>query len=323
MTQGSETSSSGDQRGYFAHAKALVESSSIGDGSRIWAFAHVLPGAVIGSDCNICDHVFIENDVRVGNRVTVKCGVQLWDGIELEDDVFVGPNVTFTNDPFPRSRAWPEKFARTRVCRGASLGANATILPGLTIGPGAMVGAGSVVTRDVPPFAVVLGVPARVVRYLNASERPSESRPAEVEGSVSAPKVRGVSLHRLHHARDLRGSLAAMELQRLAPFEVQRLFIVYDVPSREVRGEHAHRRLEQFLICVRGSCQLLLDDGLERDSIRLSDPTLGVFVPPMVWGVQLDFSPDAVLLVLASAPYDPDDYIRDYEQFRAEVARSS
>jgi UDP-2-acetamido-3-amino-2,3-dideoxy-glucuronate N-acetyltransferase len=146
------------------HPNALCESVRIGAGSRIWAFAHILPGAVIGQDCNICDGVFIENDVVVGNRVTVKCGVQLWDGVRLEDDVFIGPNATFTNDPFPRSRVRPAEFSVTTVKRGASIGANATSLPGLVIGEGAMVGAGSVVTRDVPPNVVVVGNPARELK---------------------------------------------------------------------------------------------------------------------------------------------------------------
>jgi len=126
---------------HFQHAQALVESTSIGAGTRVWAFAHVLPGAVIGSDCNICDHVFIENKVTVGDRVTIKCGVQLWDGVTVEDDVFIGPNVTFTNDPTPRSRQHLEAYPETVVRSGASIGANATILPGLTIGQSAMVGA--------------------------------------------------------------------------------------------------------------------------------------------------------------------------------------
>ena len=150
------------------HPQAICESPHVGAGTRIWAFAHVLKGAVIGKECNICDGVFIENDVVVGDRVTVKCGVQLWDGVRLEDDVFVGPNATFTNDPLPRSKHYPATFPITRVCQGASIGANATILPGLTIGAEAMVGAGAVVTRSVPPRAVVTGNPARVRRYLDA-----------------------------------------------------------------------------------------------------------------------------------------------------------
>jgi acetyltransferase-like isoleucine patch superfamily enzyme len=152
------------------HPQAICETPHVGAGTRVWAFAHILPGAVIGKDCNICDGVFIENDVVVGDRVTVKCGVQLWDGLRLEDEVFVGPNATFTNDPMPRSKRYPEKFPVTVVRRGASIGGNATILPGITIGEQAMVGAGAVVTRDVPPRAVVMGNPARIRRYLDAGE---------------------------------------------------------------------------------------------------------------------------------------------------------
>jgi len=152
---------------YFIHPAAICESENIGKGSRIWAFAHILPGAFIGNDVNICDGVFVENDVVVGDRVTVKCGVQLWDGIRLENEVFVGPNVTFTNDLYPRSRQWPEgAFPQTVVQEGASLGGGSVILPGITIGKGAMVGAGAVVTKNVPERAVVIGNPARVIRYL-------------------------------------------------------------------------------------------------------------------------------------------------------------
>lgn len=152
---------------YFTHPNAIVEPGAvIGEGTRIWAFAHVLGGARIGECCNICDHVFIENDVIIGDRVTIKCGVQLWDGLRLADDVFVGPNATFTNDLFPRSKVFPEKFLQTHVQSGASIGANATILAGVTIGEKAMVGAGSVVTKDVPPHAIVVGNPARVIRVL-------------------------------------------------------------------------------------------------------------------------------------------------------------
>ncbi len=150
---------------YFLHPNALVESQKIGRNTRIWAFAHVLRQATIGSDCNICDHVFIENDVVVGDRVTVKCGVQLWDGLRVADDVFIGPNATFTNDMHPRSKK-PFQLLTTVVECGATIGANATILPGLTIGAGAMVAAGAVVTKDVPAGALVAGNPARLIRYI-------------------------------------------------------------------------------------------------------------------------------------------------------------
>jgi UDP-2-acetamido-3-amino-2,3-dideoxy-glucuronate N-acetyltransferase len=156
----------------FIHERGLVEpGAKLGPGTRVWAFAHVLGGAVIGRDCNLCDQTFVENDVVIGDRVTIKCGVQIWDGVRLEDDVFVGPNATFTNDLFPRSKQFPEKFTPTVVRKGASIGANATILAGLTIGEHAMVGAGAVVTKDVPPYAIVVGNPAKVRGYVDDGDR--------------------------------------------------------------------------------------------------------------------------------------------------------
>jgi UDP-2-acetamido-3-amino-2,3-dideoxy-glucuronate N-acetyltransferase len=144
------------------HAHALIdEGAVIGPGTRVWAFAHVLSGAVIGADCNICDHTFIEGKVTLGDRVTVKCGVYLWDGVTVEDDVFIGPAAVFTNDRRPRSRRRPAEFSQTLLCRGASVGAAAVLLPGIQIGRWAMVGAGAVVTRSVSDHALVLGNPAR------------------------------------------------------------------------------------------------------------------------------------------------------------------
>jgi acetyltransferase-like isoleucine patch superfamily enzyme len=143
------------------HPTALVASKRIGEGTRIWAFVNILEGATIGRDCNICDRCFIENDVVVGDRVTVKCGVSLYDGVRLEDEVFVGPDVSFSNDPRPRSGVHPASVPRTTVREGASLGTGAILLPGVTVGRFAMVGAGSLVTRDVPDFALAYGTPAR------------------------------------------------------------------------------------------------------------------------------------------------------------------
>ncbi len=134
--------------------------------TRVWQYCVVLPGAVIGEDCNICSHCFIENDVRIGNRVTVKSGVQLWDGARIEDDVFIGPNVSFTNDRYPRSKQYPERFEETIVRRGASIGAGSVILCGIEIGEGAMVGAGSVVTKNVPAGELWVGNPARFAKVL-------------------------------------------------------------------------------------------------------------------------------------------------------------
>ena len=308
------------------HPQGICESKTVGDNTRIWAFAHVLPGARIGSDCNICDHVFIENDVSVGDRVTVKCGVQLWDGVTLEDDVFVGPNATFTNDAFPRSKHHLSAYPRTIVKRGASIGANATVLPGLTIGSQAMIGAGAVIVRDVPPNAIVVGNPARIVGYVGAGKaEPASQRtlPARTEPGteVRATRVRGVTVHRLPFVEDMRGNLTAGEFGRSTPFDVKRYFMVLDVPSEEVRGEHAHRLCHQFLVCVRGSVSIVSEDGTNREELVLDAPNVGIYLPPMIWAAQYRYTRDAVLLVFASEHYDSSDYIREYATFLEEVGK--
>lgn len=298
---------------HFQHPHAIVESPAIGKGTRVWAFAHILPGATVGNECNICDHVFIENEVNIGDRVTIKSGVQLWDGVILEDDVFVGPNATFTNDAFPRSRQYPCEFPKILVRKGASIGANATILPGLTIGQDAMVGAGAVVTRDVPPNAIVVGNPARITGYVDTPLQPSlVPNPSD---AIPELRVRAARLVRLPLIEDLRGKLSFGEIGQHLPFEPKRYFLVFDVPSQEVRGEHAHKTLHQFLICVKGSVSVALDDGLSRDEIRLDCSHLGLHIPPMVWGIQYKYSVDAVLLVFASDIYRASDYIRKYDEF--------
>jgi UDP-2-acetamido-3-amino-2,3-dideoxy-glucuronate N-acetyltransferase len=311
-------------RDVLVHDRALCESEDLGEGTRIWAFAHVLPGARIGRDCNICDGVFIEGEAIVGDRVTVKSGVQLWNGIVLEDDVFVGPNATFTNDPFPRSRAWIE-HPTTVVRATASIGANATILPGLEIGRGAMVGAGAVVTRPVPPHAIVTGNPARIQGYVQTPGAPGRATPETLSQPGQVPlAVRGTHVQRFGEFSDLRGRLTAGELPgEGVPFVPRRWFFVYDVPSREVRGEHAHRVCEQFMLCTSGRVTVAVDDGHHRDEVVLDEPTLGIYIPPLVWASQFRYDPDSVLLVLASHPYDPSDYIREYESFLAEVGTAS
>lgn len=307
---------------YYSHPNAIVESVKVGKGTRIWAFAHILPGASIGEECNLCDHTFIENDVTLGDRVTVKCGVQLWDGITVEDDVFIGPNATFTNDLFPRSKQFPQSFARTLIRKGASIGANATILPGLTIGQYAMVGAGAVVTKDVPPYAIVVGNPARITGYVQTNKSPAN---LIQQGQAKVPYgdlgVKGASLIELPLIVDLRGSLTFAEVSQSLPFTPARYFLVFDVPSMEVRGEHAHRQCSQFLICIKGSCSVVIDDGLYRAEVVLNHPNLGLYIPPMVWATQYKYSSDAILLVLASDIYKAEDYIRDYDQFFKEVTQ--
>ena len=136
---------------------SIINSKNIGKGTRIWSFVKILEGAIIGKDCNICDHTFIENDVIIGDRVTIKCGVFLWNGTRIEDEVFVGPNATFTNDKYPRSKKYLTEYPITLLSKGCSIGANATILPGITIGVNAMIAAGAIVTKDVPENTLVKG----------------------------------------------------------------------------------------------------------------------------------------------------------------------
>ena len=307
--------------GIFIHSLADVQSAFIGAGTRIWQFVVVLKSAKIGIDCNICSHCLIEDDVVLGDRVTVKSGVQLWDGLRVGDDVFIGPNATFTNDNFPRSRQKPENFANTIIQNGASIGAGAVILPGVTIGHRAMVGAGAVVTRSVPPNAMVLGNPARIVGYVDAAptQQTSASTPDSSE-RITQSRVKGVALYQMPHIVDIRGSLSVGEFEDTVPFSAKRYFLVFDVPSIETRGEHAHRECHQFLICVRGSCSVVADDGKQRQEFQLDRPDLGLHLPPMVWGIQYKYSPDAILLVFASHHYDNADYIRDYSEFTQLVA---
>ena len=294
------------------HATADVQSTSIGEGTRVWQFVVILPGAVIGRDCNICSHCLIENNVVIGDRVTVKSGVQLWDGLHIGDDVFIGPNVTFTNDKFPRSKHYPSAFSLTELEPGVSIGANATVLPGIRIGRHAMVGAGSVVTRSVPPNAIVVGNPARIVGYVDAAtETPSLANDSAPVGAETDSR-----LHRLPKVVDIRGSLTVGEFERSIPFAAKRYFMVFDVPSLETRGEHAHRECHQFLICVSGKVSVVADDGHSRREFILEGPDLGLHLPPLTWGIQYKYSEDAVLLVFASHYYDSADYIRDYDEFR-------
>jgi len=308
---------------FYAHPEGKVESSDIGPGTRVWAFAHILEGARIGADCNICDHTLIEGGAVVGDRVTVKCGVQLWNGVTLEDDVFVGPNATFTNDRFPRSRQQPAEVARTVVRRGASIGANATLLPGVTIGAGAMVGAGAVVTRDVPPRAIVMGNPAAVTGFVNEESRRHVPQAVPLRGDGRTGLIAGAGLYELPRVSDARGHLSFAEIQQSLPFPVVRYFLVFGVPSREIRGEHAHRTLEQFLVCVHGNCSVRLFDGDASEEVLLNRPDLGLHVPPLVWTTEYKYSPDAVLLVLASEVYREDDYIRDVDDYLVLTRKAS
>lgn len=303
---------------FFVHPQGICESSSVGDGTRVWAFAHVLQGAVIGRDCNICDHVFIENNVIVGDRVTIKCGVQLWDGLRVQDDVFIGPNATFTNDKFPRSKVYQQKCQETHLEHCCSIGANAVILPGNRVGAYAMVGAGAVVTSNVPPYAIVAGNPARIIGYAETISRegaPITEPEAGAEQLYREVSVPGVRLYHFPRINDLRGSLTVTDMEKELPIRPKRYFLVFGVSDQRIRGEHAHRICEQFLVCVSGSVHVVVDDGERREEVVLAHPSVGLYLPPMVWGTQYKFTSEACLLVFASHLYDKNDYIREYNEF--------
>ncbi len=284
---------------------AQVKSVNIGSGTNIWQYCVVLENASIGADCNICSHCFIENDVVVGDRVTIKAGVQLWDGITIEDDVFIGPNVTFTNDRYPRSKAYPERFDKIVVQKGASIGANATILPGVTIGEGAMVGAGAVVTKNVPAGVVVAGNPASIIRQIPA-----------VEPDCCFVGVGKVAFYEIPDFMDSRGGLSVVEVGKQVPFEIKRVFFVHDVPESEMRGCHAHKECHQYLICSGGSVSVTIDNGESRKTVELDRSSQGLHLPPGIWGEQFNYSKNAVLCVLASHVYDKGDYLDDYDDFK-------
>ena len=303
------------------HATAEVHSSSIGSGTRIWQHTVVLSGAIIGRDVNICSHCFLENEVYVGDRVTIKAGVQLWDGVHIEDDVFVGPNVTFSNDKYPKSKHFLKEPVRTRIESNASIGGGAVLLAGITIGKGALVGAGAVVTNSVPPFAIVTGSPARVTGYVDGINGKVKS--VQFNGNIPDTTAQGpvqltengTFVRRLKFVNDIRGNLSAGDFPNDIPFVPKRYFLVFDVPSKEVRGAHAHRACEQFLICINGACNILVDDGETRTEVMIDSKDVGVYLPKMTWSTQYRYSKNAVLLVFASDYYDETDYIRTYEEF--------
>jgi dTDP-4-dehydrorhamnose 3,5-epimerase-like enzyme len=184
-----------------------------------------------------------------------------------------------------------------------------------------MVGAGAVVTKDVPPNAIVIGNPAHIKGYAPTNSQP-EILEAESAQTVKRTRVPGVDVRHLPFIIDMRGNLSVAEFDKDLPFAPKRYFLVFEVPSERVRGEHAHKTQHQFLVCIKGSCSVVVDDGRTRDEIVLTKPSVGIHIPPLTWATQYKYSSDAVLLVFASENYDPDDYIRDYDTYLELMAKS-
>jgi len=204
------------------------------------------------------------------------------------------------------------------------------IAEGVTIGQGAWVRAGAVVLRSIPPNAIVEGNPAQVVGYIDRATQAQRSDPRLIDvhsfENLARPArialdVGSSALYLMRRVADCRGSLTVGEVPTEVPFSPARYFAVFGVPSAELRGEHAHKQCQQFLICLHGSCRVLLDDGARRCEVTLDRPDTGVFMPEMIWGTQYRYTPDAVLLVFASRTYEANDYLRTYDDFLAERAK--
>ena len=261
------------------------------------------------TDTRIDASARIEQGVCIGFGAVIGAFVRVPKGVTIGERTAIGDGVTFAIVP----------GGAMSVGADVKIGAGATLSDGISIGNRAEIAPGAVVTRSVPAYAVVQGNPATIVRYVDAATRAVDAHPASTSARVENVGVGAVAVHQFPIITDIRGSLTVGEFDREIPFVPLRYFMVFDVPNRETRGEHAHRACHQFLVCVRGSCAVVVDDGQRRSEIVLDSPAKGVHLPPMTWGIQYKYSADALLLVFASHHYDSADYIRDYPQFLSEA----
>lgn len=265
------------------------------------------------ASANIDPRAVVSELAQIGAGCVIASGAVLPDGVRLGNNVQVGPNVVFVAPDDGTEQA------PGQALEGVRIGANAVIHADVVLAAGSVIRPGTVVTRSVPPGAIVEGYTATIVGYVDTEPSSPAVLPSS-HGAKSPPveltPVTGVTVHHFPVIPDLRGNLTVGEFERQIPFTPLRYFMVFGVPSREIRGEHAHRVCHQFLICVRGTCAVVADDGERRVEVALDAPQTGLYLPPMTWGIQYKYSADALLLVFASHHYDAADYIRDYDEFR-------
>lgn len=303
------------------HSDARCHSLEVGEGTELEAFAYVESGARVGSDCLIGAHCYIEKGVSLGNKVIAEGGSRFYSGLVVEDEVHVGRNATLARTVHRGVSKSGQATSSILLRHGCHIGANATICPGVTVGAHAIVDVGAVVTHSVQHYAIVSGNPAQVVGFVNAKEPVSTGKGIidRREVGVTASLVKGVTAYDIPYVSDPRGNLTVGEFERTLPFQPKRYFMTFDVPSATLRGEHAHRTCHQLLICMHGSCALVVDDGVNREEYLLDRPTFGIHVPPMIWATEYKHTSDSALLVFASEYYDAGDYIRDYHQYLKEL----
>jgi UDP-2-acetamido-3-amino-2,3-dideoxy-glucuronate N-acetyltransferase len=294
------------------HPAAIVEAGAVLAGTAVGAYSRVGPEVEIAGPCAIAEHAILSGRILLSP------------GVEIGPQVYLGGPLTIETGVRIAARSCIDAAGGAAIVlgEGASIGANATIWPGVTVGKRARVEPGSVVTKNVPAMAVVAGNPAQIVRYSGVPSDPPQAHDG-VTAEVTSTPIRGVTLRRLPLHEDLRGNLTFGEAARHVPFPIRRYFLSFAVASEQVRGEHAHRSLHQFLVAAHGRVHIVADDGVNQADFLLDRPDLGIHIPPMIWSVQYRFSADAVLLALCSEPYEPADYIRDYAEFLAMVRAAS
>lgn len=278
------------------------------------ASVYLGPNVRLGHNVEIGPLAYIDGNVSIGDGARVMGGVFLRGDLEIGPGCCIEPRVAIT--------LAAGAFADGRIVleEGVHLGAGSVLAPGVRIRRGARIAAGTVVNQDVPPYAIVSGNPAAIRGYVESDTRGPVSparRFADGATAVQGCSVAGVTIHYLPRSQDMRGALSVGEFPKDIPFEPKRYFVVFDVPTAKTRGEHAHIACKEFLICVRGSLSVIVDDGTNSEEIVLDHPSLGLYIPPNIWALQHQFSRDAVLLVFCSDIYESDDYIRSYANFLA------